>query len=182
MNNYKNLKHTSDQGFGRSDEELSLLIKEKMPAIRRIAFSAKCPGLDFEDAVQEGIIGLCSAVSTFCDDKGASFDTYANVCIQNAVFTASRSASRKKHAPLNGFVPLSDNALSPGPEDIVIQNERYAEAVEKIETRLSAFERKVLGLHLSGHSYNVIAKHLGISNKSVDNALSRIRRKLRQQK
>lgn len=161
------------------EQALAALIAREMPAIRAAATRAVCPGLDFDDAVQEGLIALFHAVKTFDDARAASFSTYANTCIRNALADAARAALRRKHAPLNTSVPLTEQESAPGPEEALIAGERYASTLHLIETRLSPLERRVLGLHLAGEPYSAIARRLGVTEKAVDNALQRARAKLR---
>lgn len=106
-----------------------------MPAIRKGAAAAAAPGLDFDDAVQEGLIGLFHAVRSYRADKKVPFTAYAAACIANAQQDARRSATRKKHAPLNNSVPLPENSAAPGPEELAIANERCAAVLERINTR-----------------------------------------------
>ena len=118
-------------------------------------------------------------MKTFSLDKGVAFSTYANTCIRNAVMSAMRSARRKKHALLSDAVALKDDAFVPGPEDAAILKEQYREAVHDINTKLSGFEKDALLLSLSGQSYTQIAQALSRTPKAVDNALVRVRRKLK---
>lgn len=164
----------------RGDEQaLSAVLSRQMPQIRTLAARAVGPGLDYDDAVQEGLIGLLSALRTFRAEKGAVFSTYANACVQNAIASAVRSAQRKKHAPLNTSVPYTEQGSTPGPEELLLQSERYNQTMQSIDTRLSAMEKQVLALFLDGCSYSVIAKRLEITEKAVDNALQRVRLKLK---
>ena len=94
-----------EQARNGDEQAIAGLIARQMPQIRSLAAKAVRPGLDFDDAVQEGIIGLFSALETFDAQKGAAFATYANVCVQNAIVSAVRAAGRSKHAPLNTSVP-----------------------------------------------------------------------------
>lgn len=162
-----------------NEAALASIIAREMPLIRRFARRAVRPGLEFEDAVQEGIIGLFRAIETYAPGRGAGFDTYASVCIQRAILSAQRSASRKKHAPLNQSVPIPEEQSIPGPEDTAIANEQMSQTLQKARTQLSSLEKEVLALYLDGFSYDEIAKKLGKSQKTVDNALLRVRRKLR---
>ena len=165
---------------GAGDEQaLACLIAHQMPAIRAAAAQSVCPGLDFDDAVQEGILGLLRAIKTYDPAKGAGFTTYADVCIRNAAADAAKRARRKKHAPLNQSVPLPEEQPAPGPEELVLQSEQDASAFETLSQRLSVLERRVLALFLEGQPYSAIAAQLGIPEKSVDNALQRVRAKLR---
>lgn len=163
-----------------SEPAVAAIIARYMPVIRRYARRAVQPGLELEDAVQEGIIGLFNAIQTYRDNQGASFNTYAQVCIQNAIFTARRAAGRKKHAPLNQSIPIPAGQSIPGPEEDAIASEQVSLTLQKARTHLSALEQQVLALFLDGLTYEEIAEKLGKSTKTVDNALARVRRKLRQ--
>ena len=88
------------------ENALAALIARMMPAIRKGAAECTAPGLDFDDAVQEGLIGLFHAVRGFDPAAGQTFTAYAAACIRHAQQDARRAALRKKHAPLNYSVPL----------------------------------------------------------------------------
>ena len=141
-------------------------------------------GLEREDLVQEGLLGLFRAIDSFDENGAASFSTYASACISNGISSAVRSAARKKHLPLKGYVSLSeDNADSitaaASPEEIAIASEEHAEIISAINARLSKLERDVLALHLLGYDYLASAEKLDTTAKSVDNALQRARKKLK---
>ena len=158
---------------------LAALIARMMPAIRRGAAFCAGPGMEFEDAVQEGIIGLFRAIQTYDPGRGASFETYAGVCALNAQIAAARSARSKKHGPLNDSVPLEENGLAESPEELAIAAERYQQIVREMEVRLSELERQVLALYLAGCSARQIGQRLGRDEKTAENAMGRVRRKLR---
>lgn len=161
------------------EQAMAALIAMLLPVINGTAASSICPGLDFEDAAQEGTIALFHAVKTFDVSGGANFKTYASVCIRNAITSAVRTATRNKHAPLNTSVPLNETEAVPGPEEILLSNERYSTAMHTIDTQLSALEKQVLARFLDGESYASIAHVLGVPEKAVDNALQRVRAKLK---
>ncbi|MEE0800096.1 MAG: sigma-70 family RNA polymerase sigma factor [Gemmiger sp.] len=161
------------------ESALAALIARMMPAIRKGAAGAVAPGLDFEDAVQEGLIGLFKAVRGYDPDKKVPFASYAAACIANAQQDARRRATRKKHAPLNDSVPLPEDSAAPGPEELAIASERHAAVLHRIETDLSPLERDALLASLEGSTVAQTARTLGCSPKAVENALSRARRKLR---
>ena len=112
------------QAQAGEESAIAALITAMMPAIRKGAAAVAAPGLDFDDAVQEGLIGLFHAVRSYRADKKVPFTAYAAACIANAQQDARRSATRKKHAPLNNSVPLPENSAAPGPEELAIANER----------------------------------------------------------
>lgn len=167
----------------RGDENaLAALIARMMPAIRKGAADCTAPGLDFDDAVQEGLIGLFRAVREYDPAVGPTFAAFAAASIRHAQQDARRAALRKKHAPLNFSVPLPDvdgTDTRPGPEEQAIASEACADALHKVHTELSVTERKVLLASVNGLSPAQTAKTLGTSPKSVANALARARRKLR---
>ncbi len=169
------------QAQSGNEQALAWLIDRQMPQIRILAARAVRPGMEYDDAVQEGMIGLYSALCTFDARKGASFNTYACVCVQNAVASAVRASQRSKHAPLNSAAPWCEEQQSvPGPEEMMLQNERLASTLHSIDTRLSRREKQVLCLSMRGYSYAQIARRLGMNEKAVDNALQRVRLKLKQ--
>ena len=139
-------------------------------------------GGDSNDLIQEGMIGLLSAARSYKTDCGASFRTYASVCIRNRIISAVKKASGGKSVRRDLLVPLETELLSV-PElsydDGLVVKEECDRLFGFIETQLSERERSILKLFLSGLSYGEIAQKLGSSSKSVDNALQRVRRKLK---
>lgn len=149
-------------------------------------------GGDSEDLIQEGMLGLLSAIREYRPESAASFKTYAEICVKRRIYSAIRTASRKKHEPLNEMVSLdevlSDESASPSqtdafrriPEEQVLAQESAKEFIQAYSRCLSKFEAQILELYLTGLSYTEIAQSCGKTEKSVDNAIQRIRRKLAQ--
>ncbi len=164
---------------GGNEQALAAVIAHTMPLIRRLARRAVRPGLDFDDAVQEGLIGLFAAIEHYRTEGETSFYSYAAVCVGNAISSAQKAAGRKKHQPLNQSVPLSETQSVPGPEEQAIASEQVKLTLEKARTNLSPFERRVLRLRMNGFSGAEIAARTGRGEKSVENALRRARDKLR---
>ena len=162
---------------------VAALIARMMPAIRKGAAAATAPGLDFEDAVQEGLIGLFEAMHRYDTAAGMAFASFAAACITHAQQDARRAALRKKHAPLNFSVPLPDAKElpqpGPDPEEQAIASEQYAATIEQMQTELSPLERSVLLATLNGQTAAQIAQEKQLAPKAVANALARARRKLR---
>lgn len=149
-------------------------------------------GGDSEDLVQEGMMGLLTAIREFDPGRTVPFRAYAETCIRNRLFSAVRAAARSKHTPLNSYVPL-DPALFDGtdcgerrpvdqcegnPETLFIHQEDMQERMRQIYSQLSPLETRILRLYLSGMSYSEIASTCNRPLKSVDNAVQRIRRKI----
>jgi len=166
------------------------LVSEYAWLVRACARPHFLAGGDGEDLIQEGMLGLLSAVRTFDPAKGAKFSTYAEFCIRRRIYSAIRTASGYKHTPLNSYISLESPQLDENsaqsayflrdPEDFVIARESVGEVEKLLYGALSRFESSVLELYLEGASYKDMAARLGKSNKSVDNAVQRIRKKLAQ--
>lgn len=188
-----------------SDEQLCLLVAsgdraaEEAIVLRYSRLVRVCArpfflaGGDSEDLIQEGMLGLLTAIREFKPERGGTFRTFAELCIRHRVISAVRTAAGGKHTPLNTYVSLELSlfvgnqehasfgaALSrqENPEDVIINQESLNRLVGVIRDQLSAFENHVLGSYLNGLSYSEIAKEVKRSTKSVDNAVQRIRRKI----
>lgn len=152
-------------------------------------------GADREDLIQEGMIGLFKAISDYDITRKASFRSFASICIKGQISTALKTATRQKHMVLNTSVsldrPIFDEdddrttfmdllKLEPsqGPEELLIRQERMKMMEKKLNKVLSKLESNVLKLYLEGQSYYEIAKLLNRPDKSIDNALQRIKKKL----
>lgn len=149
-------------------------------------------GGDSEDLIQEGMMGLLSAVREYDPELEASFKTYAGLCIKRRIQSAVKSASRLKHTFLNDGVSLEEilseesqtltarsvEPFSRTPEEQVLARESKKDFISTYSRYLSRFEIRVLDLYLDGLSYSEIAEECGKSTKSVDNAVQRIRNKL----
>lgn len=169
-------------------EKYKYLVRKKARALYLI-------GGDNDDLIQEGMIGLFKAIRDFRDEKDTSFFHFAEICISRQLYSAIEASNRKKHKPLNSYVSLSSDInengshkLSPreilltlesNPEEVMIHREDYRQMEEKLRDSLSAFERTVLDCYLVGKDYAEIGVMLHKSSKSIDNALQRIRKKIR---
>ena len=139
-------------------------------------------GGDKEDLIQEGMIGLFKAIRDFNPENGAPFAAFAKLCVERQLYTAIESAGRLKNAPLNAYISLSEeseNLMDGGIEDVVIEKASYQQMYENVQKNLSAMENEVLELYLEGKDYTEIAKILGKTDKAIDNALQRIKSKIK---
>ena len=160
------------------------LISSLAPTVESIAsgYVGRCP-MSRSDLIQEGMIGLLGSVYGYDPDEGVRFETFATVCISNRIKSAVRNQLRSKHMPLNGYVDIDDVEISDDmsdPQTMIIMQERFEDLSESIEKKLTDLEKDVLRLHIGGHNYSSIAEMLSISVKSVDNALQRARKKLKE--
>ncbi|MDD3221699.1 MAG: sigma-70 family RNA polymerase sigma factor [Clostridia bacterium] len=159
------------------------IMEKYKPLVIKKARSMFIIGGETEDLIQEGMIGLFKAVQEFNPEREVSFYSFAKLCIDRQIYSAITSAGRKKHSPLNGYISLSESEEIEGreqssPEEELIDREQAAIIREKLDEILSAFELSVLKLFLEGYSYAQIGSLLGKKEKSVDNALRRVKGKL----
>ncbi len=183
------------------DEELVALAKDDKgkpfeiltvkydKVIRSVVNKYFCLDADRDDLYQVGLIALSNAVDNY--NNSFNFQTFAYTCIQNKVLSALRSKNSKKNQALKNYIPLSgygdgdmdktevlvDSKI--GPEEFFIDNESKDEIELSIKETLSKLEYKIFALHIQGFSYEEIGNKIGKSTKSVDNAIQRIRKKLR---
>ncbi len=162
---------------------LTELIKRFRPFVVKIASHYFGVSLESDDIVQEGMLALLSAAYSYLPDKSAAFTTYSAVCISNRLRSLVKSEAGKKNSPLNSYVPLDDIdieiAADSDPVYKVLADEAAKNLSEMIDSELSAMERKVLSCIIAGMSYKEAGNALGISEKSVNNALQRLRNKLK---
>ncbi|MBQ4429453.1 MAG: RNA polymerase sporulation sigma factor SigH [Clostridia bacterium] len=177
---------------GDKDAE-RLLIVRFMPLVRLKTRPYFLIGADNADLVQEGAIGLFGAIRDFDNQRGVSFRSYAEVCIQNNIIAAVKRSTRKKHIPLNSYIsldkPFSEDdedsatladrlgADSKSPEELFINREEEHLLIKRISEKLTDFEKEVLSLFLDGKTYNQIGEMTGRGAKAADNALQRVKKK-----
>lgn len=148
-------------------------------------------GAEKDDLMQEGRIGLFKAIMNYDPIKDASFNTFANLCIERQLINAVKNSNRQKHIPLNNYVSLNgsdddssnetiDTVLNNSvedPLDTITKKEYINEINDTLDKNLSDFEKDVLDLLLKGYKYDEIARKLDSNSKAIDNAIQRIRKK-----
>ncbi|PSR35774.1 MAG: RNA polymerase sporulation sigma factor SigH [Sulfobacillus thermosulfidooxidans] len=150
-------------------------------------------GLEHEDLQQEGLLGLFYAIRHFRPEQGVPFQAFADLCVSRRIVSAVIRATRKKQQPLNTAFSLYQSSSDEqdgqpfigrlvdhgaiNPENWVMEQESTEKWTALLNRRLTALERDVLALYLSGFTYHQIAAQLGRSAKSIDNALQRVRAK-----
>ncbi len=137
--------------------------------------------VDADDLAQEGLLGLLNAISRFDASRDIKFSTFADVCISNKMKTAiaknCRAALPIEDAEVSSC--LNGEVEAENPESIYLRKERLAELYDEMEAVLSKREFAVFQLFLCGMRYDQMAKKLGVTEKSVDNAMQRVRKKLK---
>lgn len=184
----------SEQTTKRTDEELALLsqggdskateelLKRYSDLVRHLSRGFFLVGGETEDLIQEGMIGLCQAISAYKGkESGSSFKTFAYVCVSRRIIDAVKESSRKKNEPLNSCVPIvgAEWAVSGlSPEEQMILSDERKEFKQKMSAVLSDFEFKVVVSYMDGMSCAEICAATGKTAKSVDNAIQRSKKKL----
>ncbi len=173
---------------------LDELINRYTPLVNNKASKFFAMGSEKNDIAQEGMIGLLSAIKNYnVDNNNTSFKTFANLCIDRKLISLIKSANRQKQMPLNYAISLNKKVgddseenenelveiLDSGynPFDEFIDKEYYKGIADSLYSKLSEHEKSVLNEYLTGKSYAQIAEKLNCQAKSVDTALTRIRRK-----
>ncbi len=188
----------------KNGDEIALnqLINKYKPIVSAIARKFFLIGAGIDDLVQEGMIGLYKAYLNYNEENHATFKTFANLCITRQIESAVKINNRNKNIPLNTYfsitnqgkvvvqskenldddvdeegIYISSQVLSP--EEKILFKERFEEIDKVIDDALSDFEKQVLKLYITGCNYIEIAQNLKKDAKSIDNALNRIKIKLR---
>lgn len=141
-----------------------------------------------EDIIQEGRIGIFKAINLY--NGKSSFKSFAYTCIKSRIYTTIKNSRAQKNEPLNKYLSFSGSEEDDvdksfifedktfGPEDSYINDETYKELYNAIKNVLSAFEKEVLDLYVSGDKYVEMAKKMQTNTKSIENAVQRIKKKV----
>jgi len=175
-------------------EAVDVLLERYKPLVRATVQKYFLVGAEREDLYQFGMIGLWQAITDFREERNNSFRHFAHICIRRQIITAVKAATRQKQLPLNNSLSLDTpiNRDSPehtlsdllpcdkasDPADIIIFMETKRLLEQRLQMSLSPFERDVLIAYRKGRTYRQMAKELRCTVKSIDNALSRVKRKL----
>lgn len=181
----------AQSGDRQSESEL---LERYKGVVRSMARGYYLSAGEYDDLIQEGMIGLTGAIHSYDDTKGSSFRSFSILCIKRHVYDAIRRDCSKKNEPMKDFVPI-EFFISPeseenntagkeieaegaNPEDIFIKKENYDDLMQEIRSIVKEDEYKVLVLYLQGLTYREIAENSGFKIKFVDNAIQRIKKKI----
>lgn len=167
----------------RNGEEdvMEYMLDKYKQLVKRQARTMYLIGGENDDLIQEGMIGLFKAIRGYRQSDETSFYSFAELCITRQMYTAVQASNRMKHAPLNSYVSLDEEAdiLSElNPEALLIDQENLENRYDQIDKRLSNLEKLVLELYLEGKTYGQIAAIIGKNEKAVDNSIQRLKKKL----
>lgn len=162
-----------------SHKDIEVIFKSLKNSIEACAYKLRGPHFDFEDAVQEGNIGLFKAILSYTPHRDAAFVTYAKKCILNNILSALKSSQSQKHQILSNAKSLDEDMWQDNPETDIIIKEQNKEFIATARHKLSKFEFLVFSLYTMQYSYLEIARMTGKDEKAINNAVQRIHNKLR---
>ncbi len=136
-------------------------------------------GIGVEDLMQEASIAFYNAVKTYEVGKHTTFGLYAKICMKNAIVSFVRKNSDSLHTALDEAMQKDESTTDGEPLGWLISVEQTEDLKIKIRSLLTEYEYKVLICHVCGKSASATAKELGVSEKSVYNAIARAKTKLK---
>ena len=146
-------------------------------------------GIDLNDLIQEGLVGLNEAINTFREDKETNFGTYARLCIERRMYSVVKSTRTYKNKILNESISLEDEDdvnidrflidNSNNPSDMLEENAYQEEILNKLNEQLTDMEKQVFELKKNYFNYKEIADILDKEPKVIDNTIQRIKTKLK---
>ena len=192
MNDYELLSYISENDQSAND----ILFKKYKPLIvetsNKLYFYCKRMGVEINDLIQEGMVGLNNAINTFNESHETTFYTYASKCINRRIISYIVRAGRLKNKILNEsiFLELNDENETNGygkeladnsynPESILLSEEGKNEILNIIDTELTDFEKQVINLKINGFKYKEISEMLDKDVKYIDNCIQKIKNKIR---
>lgn len=200
MKNYEEFadEQLVEEIVGGDSEAMEFLMNKYKNLVRGRARTLFLVGADKEDLIQEGMIGLYKAIRDFDKTKNASFQNFAELCINRQMYSAIKGSNTKKNQPLNNYISIDGidgnegqenhaewlfeeiSEKNKNPEQLVLDKEAAYVLEYTLVGQLSEMERKVLFYYMKDYNYSQIAATLGKEPKAVDNALQRIKKKLSQ--
>ncbi len=195
--NYKKLNdYELVSRVNESEEITEILFNKYRPLITKIANKMYVEnnknGLELSDLINEGMVAFSIAINTYNEHKDTMFYTYAKKCIERKIISLIVTANRQKHQILN--TSLSVEAMdeinninieriigdeNSNPEVILLDVENVNSLIREMMSELTSFESQVFDLKKSGFTYKEISEILEVEPKRIDNAIQRIKTKIK---
>ena len=204
MKKYHEIKEETVIALAQQGDEqaMEFLLKKYQGLLNYICDKYYLKDGEKDDLMQEAMIGFVQGVKSFKPESGKQFKNFAYLCVKRELDSCIKRSTRKKHMILNEALPMAvynenDEQAEDksaylierdvtgkivSPENTVVSRESYSEIMDKISAVLSKMELNVLLMRVMGMSYNEITLALQLENKSVDNAVQRIRKKVNKSK
>ena len=180
-----------------NEDAINIIYKKYQPLIQKICKkqekNMKKYGLELEDLIQECYITINNAIESFNEIENTSFYTHVAKCLQNRLVSILRTQQKESYKILNEAISLDEETKeeneqtlhnyiqsnNTNPDKIIIEEETYTKFINKITKNLSYLEESILILKLQDFNYKEIADILDKNEKSIDNAMQRIRQKIK---
>ena len=178
-----------------NEDAKELFYKKYKPIIelkaKKFTKYVESKGYDYNDLIQEGMIGLSKAIKDFSEQKDVKFTTFANICIERQILSFMRNISAGRHKVLNESLSFDTTTNSYGlplinllddknvnPETTFIESEEKEDLYNDIVSILNEKEIEVFELRTKGFTYKEIASLLNITEKSVGKHIEKIKSKI----
>ena len=159
------------------DEAFSRLVSLYTPMMRKVISGFSGAVLGFDECFSEAILALHSAAMRYdLEQTDVTFGLYARICVHHRLVDYLRACGTLPVVEKCDVESISD---SDALERRIVDRETVEILMKSARTLLSDYEYRVLILHMQGYKTAAIAKKIGKSAKSVDNAKSRLFRRLR---
>ena len=161
----------------RDDLAFDQLVTKYTPMMRKVISAYVSSTHDFDELFCEACVALHTAAQRFdLEQREVTFGLYARICVRNRIVDLLRSTEQMPDVVECDveLVSESDGVLSG-----ILERESFEGLLKASQELLSDYEFHVLMLHIQGYKTAAIAERLSRSAKSVDNAKSRIFRRLR---
>lgn len=172
----------AELGKNNDKKAIDVLITRYEKLVRKIASGYFVKGGDNDDLTQEGLLGFVDAIKKFDAKKNKNFQQFAMLAVKRNIMDAVRSSTTKRNSPMSDYDSYDDLSLPSkrgNPEKSLLDKEAQQRIQNYLKNNLTDWERKVLGLYLQGYDYKQMAEKTGKDRRSVDNAMQKIRSKLR---
>ena len=183
MKKSEELNELIDLVVAGDSDAFRVLLEIYHPMLKKLLDTFATPEMskeDIEDLAQERDTAFYRAITKFDKDRHVAFGLYAKICVTNSMISFKRATANRLNESLIGDEEMN-NITDPNGEVpkffAIRESTRILE--EKIEETLSAYENKVWNFYVDGYSPKEIAKKLNLSEKSINNAIYRIKRKLK---
>ena len=139
---------------------------------------------DTTDLIQEAMVAMLTAVRKYDDAKNMSFKNFLALCVEKRFISVLRAASSKSRIPDNNKIFLDDESedlfdSNQSTVDEMLESKEHTRSLyQRLKDELSPYEYEVTLCYLKGFSCKETAVLLNVSEKSVENALSRTRKKI----
>ena len=178
------LLHLIQSARAGDQDAFEALLDQYTPLIDSMVYSlGTAQGLttqDCEDHRQEAVLAFYRALMNYdVAQADVQFGLFAKICIKNALYSHLRKLKHQQPLLLEDGTNIREEFPQEDPAVRVVEQEQYMELSRLIHDVLSEYENKIWWLYLSGRTAKEIADHLGRDERSVQNAIYRIRKKLR---